>query len=959
MIDMAIDKNNFCWLSFPNGIQRFDGKSFINVEVQPGLPEDKWVRFFSTKNKEILISHAAGISKYENAGNSFRLVYATEHVPERPAAFLGEDDGVVYIYDKQARIIGLDTADFKVVAETASGLQKLTATQPFRLTVSSNIINHKLAILANGRLNLWDLQKRKLLYQSDSIADLSSYTAFLKSESEVLYEHASETKQLMLYNFKSKNSTALLTSNDYKSPTGWRSGIYQWGEKILISIGSHLFETDTSFRVLKSELVNFQNEGVSAQTRVARAKQDNFGNLIIATVTLGLRKIIRNNYPIKYYGTQEQKNNFILSILPDKKNNKILAGTSGNGLLIFDTLQGLVKHIPALPGRKNGFFVNAMIKDAEGNYILFVAHERWAWQLKQDLSAIKPVEINSKLPVGKIGVDYYALTLLNNAKEGIVHAQNRFYRMNLAGNIITEKVLSFPNYPLSSLLYGSVILTHANDDLIFLDTTSFNEIKRIPFKNTGQVRCFAMDATQAIYMGTNKGIFKIDGTGKILAHLDKTAGLPDECIYAIAIDKNGALWCSSNKGIFRIDKNNSILQLTKDDGLQENEFNTNVVAVAEDGELFFGGVNGVSSFYPSAIRSFENKPTILITGIRVNNEDRFRDIAPWAMEKIVLPYNQNSISFDFIGMGDGNPEQYIYQYRMQGLEKEWIQNSGTQPVRYFLQPGTYTLQLYASREFEAGADPLKEIIIIIKPPFWKTGWFLTLMGLIFISVLAFIINQNTKRKYAKKLHQLESERQLKLERERISKDLHDSLGAYANAVLYNTELLEKEKDNKQRTELISDLKFASKDIITALRETVWALKRETYTAEDCLVRIKNFMQPFTRYYSHIHFRVEGEPPAGLVLHYTKALNLVRMIQEAISNSIKHAEPSNIVITNYAAGDRWKLVVSDDGKGFDYPAMKGEERGNGLNNLDHRAVESAFELSINPQKNKGTEIIIIV
>lgn len=65
-----------------------------------------------------------------------------------------------------------------------------------------------------------------------------------------------------------------------------------------------------------------------------------------------------------------------------------------------------------------------------------------------------------------------------------------------------------------------------------------------------------------------------------------------------------------------------------------------------------------------------------------------------------------------------------------------------------------------------------------------------------------------------------TKKQIKLERERISKDLHDSLGAYANAVLYNIELLEKEKAEPKRNELIGDLKFASKDIITSLRETV-------------------------------------------------------------------------------------------------------------------------------------------
>ena len=163
---------------------------------------------------------------------------------------------------------------------------------------------------------------------------------------------------------------------------------------------------------------------------------------------------------------------------------------------------------------------------------------------------------------------------------------------------------------------------------------------------------------------------------------------------------------------------------------------------------------------------------------------------------------------------------------------------------------------------------------------------------------------------------------------------------------------------EKKKELIGDLKFASKDIITALRETVWALKKENYTAEDCLLRIRNFIQPFSRYYSHINFRIEGEAPAGMELHYTKALNLVRIVQESVSNSIKHANPKNITVSSYLLENKWKLIVSDDGNGFDYPTMKKKEQGNGLKNMEHRAAESAFEFNMKTSKQSGTQIIII-
>ena len=505
-----------------------------------------------------------------------------------------------------------------------------------------------------------------------------------------------------------------------------------------------------------------------------------------------------------------------------------------------------------------------------------------------------------------------------------------------------------------------MIISHGQDELIFLDGETFKVQKKIPFKEPAGVRCFASDKDGGIYAGSNKGIFKIDTEGNILQQWNKTTGLPDECVYAITFDKEGSLWCSTNKGIIRIDKDNNLLQLTKQDGLQENEFNSNVVVVAEDGEFYFGGVNGVSSFYPSAISSFNEKVQVLLIGLKVNNENTYKDRAVYNIDKINLPFGQNSLSFDFVAMGDYNPGQYIYQYRMKEIDKEWIQNNGLQTVRYSLSPGKYIFQLYASRQFDKNATPMKELVIVINPPFWKTWWFRLSLGIAVISLLYFIINQRNKAKYAAQLQQLENERKIKSERERISKDLHDSLGAYANAVLYNAELLEKESVDEKRNVLVSDLKFASKDIITSLRETVWALNKEKYTAEECLVRIRNFVQPLTRYYSNINFHIEGDAPSDMELHYVRALNAVRIVQEAVANSIKHSKSKNITIVSTSAdNNKWNITVSDDGIGFNIASLKDTARGNGLNNMEQRAVAAGFIYTIETKENEGTIITIII
>jgi signal transduction histidine kinase len=956
--DMAFDKNNFCWISFPNGIQKFDGKNFIVVPVQPGLPDDKLVYFFRCSNGDLLISHSQGISKYEITGNKFIQVYNNSAPVRRAVRFIGQDGNTIYFYSETGIITGLNYQTFKVFSETKTNLPNYSLNTDYKPRISDNIINHKVALQIKSRVYLWDLQKKELLYRSDSIPSISHVFLLLKTESEVLYYTYKVNNALQCYNFTTKSSSILpIRGKDDKVIS--RCIIYPWQNKTLISFNGNLYETDSTLQVLRSELVNFQNQPAGGPLVIWGIREDNFGNLYLLTVTGGIKKIIRNNYPVKYYGTEKKDSNIVMSILPDKKNNRILTGTSGNGLLIFDTLQRVVKHIKSLPGETKAFFaLNTIIKNNKGDYLLFINGEKVLWQLSKDLSQFSRIKFSTAVQEEKSGIQFFGTTLFQNEERAIVQSQGMLYKTNFAVNTVTEHAIT-QSYTMGGLLYDTMIITHANDELIFLDAETLIEIKRIPFKNTGHVRCFTKDAANYIYMGSNKGIFKISSAGKIVWQLKKENGLPDECIYAMVFDDDGFLWCSTNKGVFKVNRDNSILQLKKEDGLQENEFNTNVVAKAADGEIFFGGVNGLSSFYPAAISSFEEKINLLVTKIKINNEETFKDTAVWDIQKINLPHHQNSLAFDFIAMANNNPGQYIYQYKMEGIDKQWIQNTDLQTVRYFLPPGEYVFKIYASRFFDKDAKPMKVIHITINQPFWKTWWFISASVLLIITLIAYAINRYNKRKYEKKLMELEAEHKLQLERERISRDLHDSIGAYANAVLYNTELLQKEEDAIERNELMNDLKFASKDIITSLRETIWALKKDKYTAEDCFFRIKNFIQSLARYYPHIKFTVEGEAPLRKELHYTKALNVVRIVQEAVTNAIKHGAAGSIKITSYEKDDRWQMAVINDGNGFNYEEMKKAEQGNGLDNMKQRAVDSGFDFNVESNEGIGTKISILI
>ncbi len=954
IIDAAFDENNFLWLSFPNGIQKFDGKTFYNVPLQAGLPDDKSVYFFKCHDGSLLVKHTGGISRYNVNTNRFNLVYATPPGEETPPLFAGQDGQVLYLYTADGRIKGFDCKTFSQVSVSRTPVIAESGNKDY-LPKISNIINHRVAILYKKTIYLWDLKADSLIGQSAMFSNLDYFFLVLKNNNELLYYGVGPKLVLKSYNFTSRTST-VVAERMGASVLTFRSNIYKWKDKTLLSVFNHVYISDTLLKGIKAELVDFQGQPVAGNASVSRLLEDNYGNLYLTTINEGLKRVARNYYDLKYYGTGNKAENFILSVLPDKAYNRVLAGTYGNGLMIYDTLQRLVKHIYALPGEGYSFSSNTIIKDNAGNYIFFVFGKKEVFRLSNDLSTIEKIKIDNSHPGTEAGVSYYSNALFSNPTENVMQTQGQFYRTNLSNSHTTEYAIA-DGKSISGVCLNGYIITHSNDQLVYYDSVTFAEVKRIALPATGGVRSFTKDAAGNLYIGTNKGIFKTDADGNVSWHISKQNGLADECIYAMLADDEGSLWCSTNQGLIKVRADHSFIQLKKEDGLQENEFNTNVAARSADGEFFFGGVRGLTSFYPQTVIGNTEEVKILVTSLRVNNVEAFRDTAIWNMSHLTLPYDQNLLAFDFIAMGRNHPGQYIYQYKMKGIDGQWIRDRDLQTVRYFLPPGDYVFQIYASRFFDRQPKPLKEISIHISSPFWKTWWFITLASFVLMAVFVFLTYQYNYEKFRRKIEKMEGEQQLQTERQRIALNLHDSIGAYANAIIYSTELLENEKNEEQRHDIMKDLKFSSRDIITSLRETIWALKKDNYTAEDCLFRIRNFTQSLSRHYKHISFNIQGAADAAKHLNHIQALNMVRIVQETITNAIKHAEAKNIVIISNFNAITWMVSVMDDGRGFDTNIVLTAERGNGLKNISKRSKEAGFEVSILSNPGKGTTVTI--
>lgn len=931
--DATFDALNFMWVGYPNGIQKFNGIRFLDVPVQQGLPDTKWARFFRLSTQHLLVAHAEGISLYDINRDKFIQIFKNAASDNQVPEFIGERNGVLWFYSKKLGVNGLHVNSYK--ARGFTSFENILGKKVEEVYILSQLHQNGIVLNAGNVFHLWDPEQGKEIARVNvGFSFFGNRNASYLMPNQKVQFYSKKDAGAYVLSFADK-SVKKVFKGSFAAPLSIRAFYKKWQSYALVAFQNRVFYFNEKQQTKGLELLNINGVPVIEENGIQQILVDNYHNLYFRTTSGGFKKIAYNNTAIAYYGGSQKRYNYTLCILPDKKANCILVGTRESGLLIYDTLQRKIGHLKTKPNGQQLSGLNAIVKVADGSYLLYCVGESKAWRLHPDLKSITPLP-SFKKQLAIPAISYFNSVLQNGAKKVLTYSEGRLISYHPELNMGSVHFFSKGVSDIATLYKGRLVLQKENE-LLLVDTATKEIQQKVTLNGTGGVRSFAQKDGD-LYIGTNKGIFIINKTLKLVKQYNAASGLPDECIYAMIFDKAGRLWFSTNKGVFCIKNDESIFQLTVEDGLQDNEFNTGVVAATADGELYFGGVNGVSSFYPDVVLAQQQKMKLLVTDIRVANKPAVFPVAAWNVKQISLPWDRNVLSFDFLAMGQKGPSQYIHQYKMEGVDKEWRVNKDLQTVRYHLPPGRYTFNIFASTSYVASPAALQKIAITIHPPFYSTWWFIGLMAVLLLFLLVFIINGINKRKHQNALRILQEANRIQLERERISRDLHDNIGLHANTILYNTELLESQK---LPDEIMNSLRFAAKDIIASLRETVWAFKKETYSAEECLLRLRNYVQVLDDYHPQIVLKVIGKAPRQKTLSHSHALNLVLMVQEAITNAIKHANAS-IIIVHSIDSQSWEIKIEDNGKGFD---TNRATYGNGLENLGYRANESKFDLTI--------------
>lgn len=277
----------------------------------------------------------------------------------------------------------------------------------------------------------------------------------------------------------------------------------------------------------------------------------------------------------------------------------------------------------------------------------------------------------------------------------------------------------------------------------------------------------------SMWFGSPEGLYHFDKDNNRLAHYTKDDGLPSNLICAILQDNNGKIWISTINGLSLFNpEDKTFRNFYIHDGLQDNEFRSKAAYKNEDGKLFFGGINGISTFYPYKINDEEKLLSKLyFTGLKVLNNNITYDVSLGGnnildkhisqAEKITLKKKENVFSVEFGVLEYSNPQKVVYSYMLEGFEKEW-RNTGfnNRTATYTNLPeGSYVLHVKAF--FEGRKDEhsvvSNKIKIQILPPWYKSWWAYFIYLTLFMFSIWEILNIVLRRRIRIK-ERLESEK---------------------------------------------------------------------------------------------------------------------------------------------------------------------------------------------------------
>ena len=485
-----------------------------------------------------------------------------------------------------------------------------------------------------------------------------------------------------------------------------------------------------------------------------------------------------------------------------------------------------------------------------------------------------------------------------------------------------------------------------------------------------QVRSLYQDPDGTLWIGTLDGGLNAYRDGTFVVYTAKN-GLPSDNVSHIEDDRKGSLWLSTTHGISRVSKYQlrdfdagRIKVLTPvnygiGDGLRSAECAPGYPVGgggtrSADGRLWFPTTNGLAMLDPAAASGGPPGPEPLVHFLDVIVDGK--SVGSGA-ETRINPGPEN-IQFRYTGIHLGAPERVTYDYKLEGLDANWI-SAGSRRIINFntLGKGNYRFVVRASVPESPPSEAAFSFVVL--PHYYEKAWFLWLCAASFLAAIYGL--------YLLRLRQIRSRFALVLEeRARMAREIHDTLAQGFFGISSQLDALElKMTDDgdpsSRKQDLTRRLNLAqrmARHSLTEARRSVMELRASELTDSDLPSALKAAVSHWAAGSSAaVEVQITGAHPN---LPEDVEQNILRIAQEAVTNAVKHAAAKTVGVDLYLDQQTLQLVVRDDGRGFELSGVFVLVGGHfGLLGMRERAERLGGNLEVSSEPGAGTEVRVRV
>ncbi|RLD78556.1 MAG: hypothetical protein DRJ10_10130, partial [Bacteroidetes bacterium] len=789
--DLILDKSGYLWIATQDGLNRFDGSSFL--VYQHSNKENKGLcgNFINTllldENKIWIGTRSSGLCYYDIAKNKFQQF---EKLSQNDITYLQKDSSnTIYatLGNNEIAIIKKDTSTNK------HNIKKMMLPDSLKLSTTG------ICVTASGTIWVGTKEGRLFYGKSNKNINKISFVEYelnrknLEDINIIDCNNENEiwigTRQVLFkLNVNSHNLTQISLSNNNNITPLIIYDINWKDNEMWVATGSGLFivknyNSETrSISIIKHKELNANSLSNNTVTSILF---DNEGQSWVGTgkyLNLLYKNPIVNNIKSEVNNKKSLNSNVVFSI--QKENNNLWIGTSDGGLNLLkgDEFFAFAKESNQLPSN----VIFSTIKDKNGNL--------WIGS-KEGLSIFN----NSSNIRGKIEIQNIfhlqgdTTSLSNNFIRQIYQDKDEnIWLCTYDGGLnrftgdITKKIFKFKNYrhqnnnPNSisadrvycirqvdnyeywiGTIKGLAVLTFKNGDFkkpVF----SRLDINDSLILTNQVIYDILVSRDRNVWIGTRNGFYHYDKQNNQLEHFSMENGMPNNIVYGILEDNNNKIWVSTNNGISSFNRQSKqFVNYNVEDGFADKEFNLQARFKDDMGLLYFGGINGISFFNPNRMNELDQQNKlyfnrILVTNYKTNHLERlnFETGKP-----VQLKSNQFPFYVNFSNINLKYHKNTKFAYRLKPDNKKWNFIGKDRQIQFLkLASGDYTLEIQGVSRGRVwkGKEPLKLNISII-PPWWNSKLAYILYLIIFLSVIYFTykFNLNKKLEHQQKLRLME------------------------------------------------------------------------------------------------------------------------------------------------------------------------------------------------------------